>query len=43
MLADASNISSIERFPWTLAPAAAIFAVTLVTNLTLQDSDKIPP
>lgn len=36
MLAEASNINAMARFPWTLAPAAAIFAVTLITNLTLQ-------
>ncbi len=38
MLAEASNVNSIARFPWTLAPAVAIFAVTLITNLTLQPS-----
>ncbi len=36
LLADASNINAMARFPWTLAPAAAIFAVTLLTNVTLQ-------
>jgi peptide/nickel transport system permease protein len=40
MLLDASNPNAMQRFPWTLAPAAAIFAVVLVTNLVLQ-SDKI--
>jgi peptide/nickel transport system permease protein len=40
MLVDASNPNALERFPWTLAPAAAIFAVVLVTNAVLQ-SDKI--
>lgn len=36
MLAEASNVNAMARFPWTLAPAVAIFAVTLITNLTLQ-------
>ena len=29
MLHQASNVNAIADFPWTLAPAAAIFAVTL--------------
>ncbi len=36
MLAEAGNVNAMARFPWTLAPALAIFGVTLVTNLTLQ-------
>jgi hypothetical protein len=36
MLREAANINDLARFPWTLAPAAAIFAVTLATNLALQ-------
>lgn len=32
MLIDASNLDSMTRFPWTLAPAAAIFLVTLSAN-----------
>jgi peptide/nickel transport system permease protein len=40
MLVDASNPNALERFPWTLTPAVAIFAVVLVTNAVLQ-SDKI--
>ena len=40
MLLDAANPNAIERFPWTLAPAGAIFVVVLVTNVVLQ-SDKI--
>jgi peptide/nickel transport system permease protein len=40
MLLDAANPNAIERFPWTLTPAVAIFVVVLVTNLVLQ-SDKI--
>lgn len=35
-LADAAQVSSLTRAPWTLAPAAAIFAVVLVTNLLLD-------
>jgi len=33
MLAEAGNYNSIARFPWTLAPAVAIFAIVLATNL----------
>ena len=33
MLAETANIGSVARFPWTLAPAAAIFVVVLSTNL----------
>ncbi|HEX6162799.1 MAG TPA: ABC transporter permease [Vicinamibacterales bacterium] len=33
MLAAAGNYNSIARFPWTLAPAIAIFAIVLLTNL----------
>ncbi|HEX8029681.1 MAG TPA: ABC transporter permease, partial [Vicinamibacterales bacterium] len=33
MLAGAGNYSSISRFPWTLAPAIAIFGIVLSTNL----------
>jgi peptide/nickel transport system permease protein len=40
MLIDAANPNAMQRFPWTLAPAAAIFVVVLVTNVVLQ-SDKI--
>jgi ABC-type dipeptide/oligopeptide/nickel transport system permease subunit len=41
MLADAGNVTAIVRFPWTLAPAAAIVAVTLVTNVTLQGRSDV--
>ena len=33
MLHQASNVNAIADFPWTLAPAAGIFAVTLAANL----------
>ncbi len=33
MLAGAGNYNAVARFPWTLAPAAAIFFVVLSTNL----------
>lgn len=36
MLREAADINELSRFPWTLAPAAAIFGVTLAVNLTLQ-------
>jgi peptide/nickel transport system permease protein len=37
MLADASNVNAMTRFPWTLAPAVAIFLVVLSSNMVLQD------
>lgn len=33
MLAGAGNYNAVARFPWTLTPALAIFAVVLATNL----------
>ena len=38
MLAEAGNYNSIARFPWTLAPAAAIFVIVLGTNLVAARS-----
>lgn len=35
MLAGASNYNAVARFPWTLAPAFAIFLVVLATNLLI--------
>lgn len=40
MLHEASNVSAIADFPWTLAPAAAIFVVTLAANLLVEDSSS---
>jgi peptide/nickel transport system permease protein len=40
MLADAAEGNAMTRFPWTLAPALAIFAVVLGANVILR-SDKI--
>lgn len=40
MLAGAGNYNAISRFPWTLAPAAAIFAVVLATNLIATKNTK---
>ncbi len=37
MLSEAANVSAMTRFPWTLAPAVAIFVVVLATNIVLQD------
>ena len=42
MLIEAANVGALSRFPWTLAPAAAIFAVVLVTNIALADNDSKP-
>ncbi|MCC7243476.1 MAG: ABC transporter permease [Acidobacteria bacterium] len=36
MLRDAADVNELTRFPWVLAPAFAIIAVTLTTNLALQ-------
>jgi peptide/nickel transport system permease protein len=41
MLAGAGNYNAVARFPWTLAPAAAIFMVVLSTNLLV--SRERPP
>ena len=41
MLREAADINELSRFPWTLAPAAAIFAVTLATNAALQPVTEI--
>lgn len=35
MLASAGNYNAVSRFPWTLAPALAIFLVVLSTNLLI--------
>lgn len=37
MLAEAGNYNAIARFPWTLTPAIAIFAIVLATNLIASD------
>ena len=39
MLAETANIGSVSRFPWTLAPAVAIFLVVLGVNLLTADHD----
>lgn len=41
MLREAADVNELTRFPWTLAPAAAIVAVTLGTNLALQPREGI--
>jgi peptide/nickel transport system permease protein len=33
MLAGAGNYNAVARFPWTLSPAVAIFAIVFATNL----------
>jgi peptide/nickel transport system permease protein len=35
MLAEAADVNVIRRFPWMLAPAAAIFAVVFSANVML--------
>lgn len=40
MLHDASNVSAIADFPWTLSPAAAIFAVVFGVNLIVQGAGR---
>ncbi len=39
MLAGAGNYNAIARFPWTLTPAIAIFAIVLATNLIAGQRD----
>lgn len=41
MLAEAGNYNAVARFPWTLAPAIAIFAIVLATNV-IASPDKDP-
>ena len=38
MLRDAATVNAMTRFPWTLAPAVAIFLVVLAANVILQSS-----
>lgn len=40
MLIEAANISQAVRFPWTLAPAVAIFAVVFSTNLLTTQAGR---
>lgn len=40
MLAEAGNYNAVARFPWTLAPAVAIFAIVLATNLIASPDDR---
>jgi peptide/nickel transport system permease protein len=40
MLAGAGNYNSIARFPWTLSPAFAIFAIVFATNLIASDRPR---
>ncbi|MFB3853437.1 MAG: ABC transporter permease [Vicinamibacterales bacterium] len=35
MLHEAASVAAISEFPWTVSPAAAIFAVVLAVNLTV--------
>jgi peptide/nickel transport system permease protein len=37
-LTEAANVAAMTRAPWTLAPAAAVFLVVLVTNVLLEPS-----
>ena len=39
MLIEAANITALTRFPWMLAPAAAIFLVVLSANVLVQADD----
>jgi peptide/nickel transport system permease protein len=42
MLREAANIALLGDAPWTLAPAAAIFAVVLGVNLLVQSTGHAP-
>ena len=41
MLAGAGNYNAVARFPWTLTPAIAIFAIVLLTNLLASKETQI--
>jgi len=36
-LQDASTLGSIALYPWILAPAVAVFVLTLLVNLAVRD------
>lgn len=40
MLTEAADVGALTRLPWTLAPAAAIFLVTLAVNTLVQGNTK---
>jgi len=40
MLAEAGNYNAVARFPWTLAPAVAIFSIVLATNIIASPSES---
>lgn len=42
MLHEAANVNVLTQFPWTLAPALAIVAVTLGVNLALDTTPRPP-
>jgi peptide/nickel transport system permease protein len=42
MLQDAANVAMLGDAPWSLAPAAAIFAVVLGVNLLAQSEGRAP-
>jgi peptide/nickel transport system permease protein len=42
MLHEAAGVALAGAAPWTLAPAAAIFLVTLGTNLAVQGGGRVP-
>jgi peptide/nickel transport system permease protein len=42
MLAGAGNYNAVARFPWTLTPAIAIFAIVLATNLVAAPDRENP-
>lgn len=39
-LSASANVGAMVRAPWTLAPAAAMFVVVLVTNVLLEADDR---
>ena len=41
MLIEAANVTAMTRFPWTLAPAVAIFLVVLSANVILRSAKRI--
>jgi len=41
MLIEAANVTAMTRFPWTFAPAVAIFLVVLSANVILRSAKRI--
>jgi hypothetical protein len=40
MLIEAANVGALARFPWTLAPAVAIFLMAMSANALTSERDS---